>query len=112
MTETRQAWTALTPWEDRDLYVGHSPIYRADRIVTPLLLLHGDADVNVPPGESDQMFTALRVQGKNVELVTFPGEDHGISGSWTNRVEHRTMLLEWFDRWLRDEPAAWEHRWQ
>ena len=76
-----------------------------------VLLLHGDEDGNVPPNESEQMFTALRLLNRPVELVRFPGEDHGLRGTWANRVEHRTMLLEWFDRWLRDQPAAWDSRW-
>jgi len=42
----------------------------------------------------------------------FADEGHGISGSWENRVAHRTMMLEYFERWLRDRPAAWEARWQ
>ncbi len=100
------------PWNAPHLYAGHSPAYHADRIVTPLLLLHGDADVNVPHGQSDEMFTALRVQRKNVELVSFPGEGHGLHVRWKDYVAHREMILEWFDRWLRDEPAAWEHRWK
>ena len=57
------------------------------------------------------MFTALQVQGKPVEMVTFAGEDHGIAGKWENYVGHRTMMLEWFDRWLKGRPEAWEGRW-
>jgi dipeptidyl aminopeptidase/acylaminoacyl peptidase len=101
-----------TPWSDPEYFVAHSPLFRADRVQTPLLLLHGAADVNVPPGESVQLFTALAVREVPVELVTFPGEDHGISGTWENRVLHRTMMLEWFDRFLKGQPAAWEHRWR
>ncbi|MEO1086589.1 MAG: prolyl oligopeptidase family serine peptidase, partial [Acidobacteriota bacterium] len=52
------------PWNNKDLYVEQSPIYAADKITTPLLLLHGDADTNVPPVESHQMYTALEVLGK------------------------------------------------
>ena len=99
------------PWNRPDIFADRSPLYHADRIVTPLLLLHGDADLNVPPGESEQMFTALKLLGREVELVRFAGEDHGISGTWANRTAHRTMLLEWFDRWLKHEPAAWNARW-
>lgn len=99
------------PWNRPGFYTERSPLYRADRIGTPLLLLHGAADANVPPGESEQMFTALKVLDRPVELVRFAGEDHGISGSWENRVSHRTMMLEWFDRWLRDRPDAWNARW-
>ena len=70
--------------------------------------LHG----NVPIGESEQMFTALKLLGRPVELVRFPGEDHGLRGTWSNRVLHRTMLLDWFDKWLKDQPRAWESRWE
>ena len=100
------------PWADPQFFIDHSPLFAADRIETPLLLLHGDEDGNVPPAESEQMFTALRLLNRPVELVRFPGEDHGLRGTWENRVAHRTMLLEWFDRWLRDQPAAWEARWK
>ncbi len=100
------------PWADKQYFQDHSPLYQADKITTPLLLLHGDEDVNVTPGESVQLFTALSVLDRPVEMVTFPGEGHGISGTWENRVAHRTMMLEWFDRYLKDQPEAWSNRWE
>ncbi len=106
------ALAGATPWADPEEFVRKSPLYRADRIRTPLLLLHGLTDGNVTPGESEEMFTALSIQDKPVELVLFPGEAHGIAGSFPNRVAARTMILEWFDRYLRDQPAAWEARWE
>jgi len=106
------ALAGATPWDNPQYFIDHSPLFRADRINTPLLLLHGAEDFNVTPGESDQLFTALSVLGKAVELVVFPGEDHGISGSWENRVQHRTMILEWFDRYCREQPEAWTERWE
>ena len=51
------------PWSNPDLFVKQSPLFNADKIHTPLLFLHGDADVNVPVGESIQMFTALKFTG-------------------------------------------------
>jgi dipeptidyl aminopeptidase/acylaminoacyl peptidase len=99
------------PWNAAELYAGHSPLYRADRITTPLLLLHGEDDANVPAHESEQLYTALRVQDRPVELVVFPGEDHGISSTWSVRAQHRSMMLDWFDRHLRGQPEAWEARW-
>lgn len=101
-----------TPWADTDLFVRQSPLFRAQHIDTPLLLLHGLADENVLPGESEQLFTALSILDRPVELVLFPGEGHGISGTLANRVAHRTMMLDWFDRFLRDQPEAWEVRWE
>ena len=100
------------PWAHPDDFVKGSPLFAADRITTPLLLMHGDVDGNVPPGESEQMFTALSLLDRPVELVRFAGEDHGLRGTWDNRIAHRTMMLEWFDRWLRDQPEAWEARWR
>ena len=66
------------PWNRKDIYVGHSPLFMAERIHKPLLLLHGEDDNNVPPGESYQMFAALKLLGKEVALVTFPGQQHFI----------------------------------
>ncbi len=100
------------PWSDSQYFIDHSPVFQVDKVKTPLLLLHGLADTNVTTGESIQLFTELSVLDKPVEMVLFPNEDHGISGTWANRAAHRTMLLEWFDRWLKKQPAAWEDRWQ
>jgi len=100
-----------SPWADPQYFTEHSPVFQVDQVKTPLLLLHGLADTNVTTGESIQLFTELSVLDKPVEMVLFPGEEHGISGSWTNRTAHRTMLLEWFDRWLKNQPEAWKNRW-
>jgi dipeptidyl aminopeptidase/acylaminoacyl peptidase len=105
------ASAGAVPWEDHELYVERSPLRLAGRIRTPLLLLHGEEDVNVPPAESQQLYRALSLQGRPVELVTFPGERHGLSEEYEHRIAHRTMILEWFDLHLRDQPEAWEHRW-
>ncbi len=100
------------PWDGRKLFVDRSPVYNADAIETPLLLLHGLADDNVPPGESRQLFTALCIQDRPVEMVLFPGENHGIAGSFSVFVQQRAMMLDWFDRWLKEEPEAWDDRWK
>jgi dipeptidyl aminopeptidase/acylaminoacyl peptidase len=99
------------PWNRPDLYVDHSPLFAADRIETPLLLLHGTADPNVPPGESDQMFVALRLLGKEVEYVRFAGEQHWIL-SYPKRKLWWETIIAWFDKHLKDEPEYWEHLWK
>lgn len=98
------------PWSDRDIYVDRSPLNNADKIHTPLLLLHGDADDNVPPLESDQMFVALKLLGQDVVYAKFHDEGHGIVGKFENYIEHREMMLEWFDKYLKGQPEAWEAR--
>ncbi|MEE4296326.1 MAG: S9 family peptidase [Wenzhouxiangella sp.] len=96
------------PWNNPELYVGQSPIYSADRITTPLLLVTGDSDTNVPPGESDTMFTALKLLDREVELVEFPGQDHWILDREQRYVWWDTILA-WFDRWLKDQPEWWHY---
>jgi dipeptidyl aminopeptidase/acylaminoacyl peptidase len=96
------------PWDRGDLYVGSSPLFHADRIRTPLLLLHGTGDVNVPPGESEQLYTALKLLGREVEYVRIEGQDHHIL-KHEQRVLWSKTILAWFDRWLKEDPAWWDH---
>ncbi|HEX7050026.1 MAG TPA: S9 family peptidase [Longimicrobiales bacterium] len=99
------------PWNRPDVFVERSPLFHADRIHAPLLLMHGDADTNVVPTESEQMFTALRMLGREAELVRFFGENHGIGSTPSVARTRDTMILEWFDKHLRGRPAAWAARW-
>lgn len=96
------------PWNRPDLYVEHSPLFHADRITTPLLLLHGAGDTNVPVGESEQMYAALRVLGKPVEYVKVDGQNHWILNYPQRELWMRTIIA-WFDRELKDQPAWWDH---
>ncbi len=96
------------PWNNPELYVGQSPVYSADRVTTPLLLVTGDSDTNVPPGESHNMFTALKLLGRDVELVEFPDQDHWIVDREQRYIWWDTMLA-WFDKWLKDEPEWWHY---
>ena len=100
------ASTGSFPWNNQELYVGQSPVYAADRVTTPLLLLTGDGDTNVPPGESHSMYTALKLLGREVELVEVPGQDHHILDREKRYVWWNTILA-WYDRWLKDEPDWW-----
>jgi dipeptidyl aminopeptidase/acylaminoacyl peptidase len=95
------------PWNNYDLYVNQSPLFSADKIKTPLLLLHGTADTNVPPGESIQMFTALKILGKTVELIQVRGEDHHIL-TYDRRLKWNESIFAWFDKWLKGESAWWD----
>lgn len=96
------------PWNNPELFVQQSPLFNADKIKTPLLLLHGNADTNVPVGESIQMFLALKLLGKTVEFVQVDGEDHGIVG-YSKRIGWQNSIFAWFAKWLRDEPQWWDN---
>lgn len=95
------------PWNNPELYTEQSPVYAADKVNTPLLLLHGDKDTNVPPSQSHVMYTALKIQDKPVELIEFADEGHHILG-WENRLLWWNTILAWFDKDLKDQPEWWQ----
>ena len=95
------------PWNNPKLYAEQSPLFRADKIKTPLLLIHGTADTNVPIGESIQMYNALKILGKEVEFVKVHGEDHIITDP-AKKIEWTNTLFAWFQRWLKDDPTWWD----
>ncbi len=94
------------PWNRRDIFVERSPLFSADKVTTPLLLLHGANDTNVPPGESEQMYTALKLLGREVEYIKYEGQNHLILDP-EKRIAWSNAILAWFDRWLKDEPEWW-----
>ncbi len=94
------------PWNNPKLYVEQSPLFHADKINTPLLLLHGGSDINVPIGESIQMFNALKILGKTVEFIQVDGENHAIT-NYKKRLEWNNTIFAWFARWLKNEPEWW-----
>ncbi len=96
------------PWNNPDLYIGQSALFSADRINTPLLLLHGASDTNVPPGESEQMYTALKLLGREVEYIKFSGQDHFIL-EYKKRIRWSDAIIAWFDRWLKGQDQWWSN---
>ena len=76
-------------------YYQRSPIFLADRIKSPLLVLQGDSDAVVPKGQSDALVEAVRRHGGMVEYHVYEGEGHG----WS-RVETMRSALETIDRFL------------
>src|SRR2546425_1656614 len=92
-----------TLWEAPETYLNMSPFMYADKVKTPLLLIHGEADDNSGtfPIQSDRMYQAVRGNGGTVRLVMLPDEAHGYRGKET--IEH--VLWEkfaWFDKYLKN----------
>ncbi len=94
------------PWDRPDIYIDQSPLFRADKINTPLLLLSGDSDTNVPPGESIQMYTALKLLDRPVELVLVEGENHHIL-TYNRRLKWHDAIMAWWDKHLKGQPEWW-----
>lgn len=95
------------PWNNEEMYIKQSPLFQADKINTPLLLLHGTVDTNVPIGESIQMYTALKLLGKEVEFIEVEGENHGIY-DYNKRIAWNNAIYAWFAKWLKKDSRWWE----
>lgn len=94
------------PWSSPDLYVKQSPLYNAHKVNTPLLFVHGDSDNNVPVGESIQMFTALKLLGKDTALVQIADQDHHILDP-LKREKWQNTIFAWFAKHLKGDDAWW-----
>ncbi|MCU0458080.1 MAG: prolyl oligopeptidase family serine peptidase [Bacteroidales bacterium] len=94
------------PWNRKDIYVDNSPLFNADKFSNSILLLHGTADTNVPVGESLQYYAALKILGKEVEMVLVSGENHHIL-DYKKRIEWHNTIMSWFDLKLKNQPQHW-----
>jgi dipeptidyl aminopeptidase/acylaminoacyl peptidase len=94
------------PVADRELLRDLSPVRRLDRLVAPLLVVHGANDTNVPVGEAEQVVAALRDRGVAYRYLLFPDEGHDFH-SRASRQAYLQAALEWLTRHLGVEgPAA------
>jgi dipeptidyl aminopeptidase/acylaminoacyl peptidase len=94
-----------TRWEALALAVERSPLTYAPAVETPVLLLHGEADLRCPIEQGEQYFVALKRHGKVVEFVRFPDCSHLFLrvGHPRMREEYLRRTLEWFRRYLQSE---------
>jgi dipeptidyl aminopeptidase/acylaminoacyl peptidase len=93
-----------THWfEDPETHLRISPSSYATEITTPLLIAHSEHDLRCPVVNAEELFAILRLLGREVEFVRFPGEGHELSrsGSPQHRVMRFEVILEWFDRYLK-----------
>jgi len=89
-----------TPEQEPDLYRRTAPIERVDKIVRPLMVMHGSADVNVPFLESVRLVDAALKAGKDVEFAMYPGECHYFHRAHVLR-DAWSRVERFFDRHLR-----------
>jgi dipeptidyl aminopeptidase/acylaminoacyl peptidase len=91
------------PWEDPEITRAQSPLSHVANIRTPLLMLHADTDFRTTIASAEAMYRALRVLGREVEMVRYPREGHELtrSGEPAHRVDHMLRTLEFFERHVR-----------
>jgi dipeptidyl aminopeptidase/acylaminoacyl peptidase len=97
------------PWDDWQAMLEVSPVYHVDKAETPILILHGDSDTRVDPGQSFELYRSLKIRKPEtpVRFVLYPGEGHGNRRAGS-RYDYNLRMMEWFDTYLKtgDRKAA------
>jgi dipeptidyl aminopeptidase/acylaminoacyl peptidase len=108
--ETGQSRIGGSLWQYPTRYLDNSPIFRADKVRTPLLMLHNDRDDAVPFTQGLEFFLALRRLGKEVYFFNYNGEPHGIRKR-VNQRDYAIRQFEFFNHFLKGaKKPAWMER--
>ena len=90
--------------ENTEAYIRNSPAYHADKVNTPLILLHNDKDGAVDFNQGVTFYNTLRRLGKDVIMLQYIGENHGLAKR-ENQKDYALRMREFFDHHLRGMPA-------
>ncbi|MDX2030080.1 MAG: prolyl oligopeptidase family serine peptidase [Blastocatellia bacterium] len=103
--EKSQDRIGATLWQQPQKYIAHSAIMFADRIKTPLLLMTGEQDHNVPARQAMEMYYALRRLGKEVAWASYTNGGHGMPTSSIAEVkDYHQRILDWYNEYLKKKP--------
>ncbi|MBK7644631.1 MAG: S9 family peptidase [Planctomycetes bacterium] len=107
LMEKHQGRMGKPLWDEPQRYLDNSPYYQADKIHTPLLLLHGRVDPNCLVGEAEKLFNALKRLGGTAQLAIYEGEGH-VPDEWSraSRLDLATRTLAFFERQLKAAKSA------
>ncbi len=103
--ERTQSRLGASLWEVPMRYIENSPIFWADKVETPLLMIHNDQDGAVPWYQGIEYIMALRRLGKEAYMFNYTGEDHGLRKR-ANQMDWTKRMAEFFDHHLKGAPAA------
>ncbi len=94
-------------WEDWDSYYANSPIHHIQDMNTPLLVEFGTEDGAVEFNQGVEFYNAARRAGKDMVMLVYEGENHGLARE-PNQRDYQRRILQWFGHYLKGEPApAW-----
>jgi acylaminoacyl-peptidase len=94
-------WFPGNPWEYLEHYMKRSPISLVGNVNTPTMLLTGESDYRTPISESEQYYTALKLNGVPASMVRIPGASHGIASKPSNLISKVLHILGWFEMWKK-----------
>ncbi len=101
--EKTQSRIGGTLWEKPFHYIENSPVFYADKIETPLLIMHNDNDGAVPWYQGIELFVAMRRLSKPAWMLTYNKEEHNLT-KWPNRMDLDIRMYQFFDYYLKGKP--------
>lgn len=102
--ERGQSRIGVDLWEGLDLYLENSPVFSANKVTSPLLIMHNDQDGAVPWYQGIEYYMALRRLNKKVWLLNYNGEQHNLIQRH-NRQDLTIRMSQFFDHYLKGEEA-------
>jgi dipeptidyl aminopeptidase/acylaminoacyl peptidase len=104
--ETGQFRMEVAPWEDFKAMLDNSPLYNVQNMPAKAMLLEiGSEDGTVDPRQGSLFYNYARRAGKQVVLLVYPGEPHGL-GKKENQIDYHRRINQWFDHYLKGNPPA------
>jgi len=103
LSEMYQGRIHYSLWDRPDLYINASPIFKADKVTTPLLMMHNKRDGAVPWAQAVEFFTALRRLGKKVWMLQYDNGTHFVEGK--DAIDYTIRMTQFFDHYLKGQPA-------
>lgn len=91
-----------TPWSSPDLYIRNSPVFRIDKVTTPMLIMHGNKDTALPFEQSIELFTALRRAGKPAWFLEYLNAAHVLKDKQAE--DFTVRMRQFFDHFLMNKP--------
>jgi dienelactone hydrolase len=103
--ETGQQRMEVPVYEDLQAYIRNSAVFNVHNMKTPLLLEVGDSDGTVHWHQGVELYNIARRAKKNVVMLAYGGEDHGLRRR-ANQIDYQRRILQWFGHYLKGDPAA------
>jgi dipeptidyl aminopeptidase/acylaminoacyl peptidase len=102
--ERQQSRIGGNLWDSLDSYIRNSPIFQAQGVKTPLLIMFGDKDPMVPWQQGIELYLAMRRLNKNCIFLEYRDEPHW-PNKYYNRLDYAIKMKEFFDHYLKGKPA-------
>ncbi len=101
-------WFPGFPWDHLEHYMERSPLHHVGNVTTPTMLLTGEEDWRTPMSETEQFYTALKLQKVDTAIVRIPEASHSIAARPSNLLRKVANILQWFSKYPGETDQAEE----